>query len=94
MCTTDTSKMQVLGDVKLTKGLILPGLPLLEWFVLDPEAARWDEETPSSLIFRGKYYDNVQTRRKGSGRGTDDTDQLKPKDWPKRKFKFGEPPPL
>ena len=67
----------------------------MEWFVLDPEAARWDEETPSSLIFRGKYYDNVQTRRKGSDRGTTKkADQLKPKNWAKRKFKFGEPPPL
>ncbi|KAK3283244.1 hypothetical protein CYMTET_9052 [Cymbomonas tetramitiformis] len=65
----------------------IPALPVLHWFVEDPEAARWDEGTSASLFFNGAFYDNVHVRRRGSGRDKNTT-TYQPKDWPKRKFKF------
>ncbi len=53
-------------------------LPVLYWFVEDPQAARTDAGTRASLYFDGEFYDNFFVRRRGySTLG-----------WEKRKFKF------
>ena len=43
-------------------------LPVLHWFVKDPEAAAKDEDTPCSVYFRGEFYDDVYAHRRGAGR--------------------------
>jgi len=53
-------------------------IPIMEWFVEDPEAARTDAGTRASVFFDGLFYDNFFVRRRGwSTLG-----------WAKRKFKF------
>ena len=63
----------VIADPTLTSNL-----PILYWFVEDPEAARTDAGTRCSAWFNGEFYDNFSVRRRG----------FTTADWPKRKFKF------
>jgi hypothetical protein len=63
----------VIADPTLTSNL-----PILHWFVEDPEAARTDAGTRCSAWFNGEFYDNFFVRRRG----------FTTADWPKRKFKF------
>jgi hypothetical protein len=53
-------------------------LPVLEWFVEDPAAARTDIGTSASVFFNGQFYDNILVRRRG----------LSTLGWAKNKFKF------
>ena len=53
-------------------------LPVMEWFVEKPEAARGDAGTRASVLFDGLFYDNFFVRRRG----------WSTLNWPKRKFKF------
>ncbi|MFT5499548.1 MAG: hypothetical protein ACI9TH_004964, partial [Kiritimatiellia bacterium] len=53
-------------------------LPVLEWFVGDPAAARTDLGTRASVWFNGQFYDNILVRRRG----------LSTLGWAKNKFKF------
>jgi len=72
-------------------------LPMLHWFVADPEAARTDTPTPGAVFFDAgdggglRYYGNVSAHRGGSERHTGLPNQWnkgKSKDWPKTNFKF------
>ena len=58
-----------------------------EWWIEEPELARWDEGGRGAVLFLDRFYDNVNVRRRGSGRG-EQTATNQPKDWNKRKFKF------
>jgi hypothetical protein len=53
-------------------------LPVLYWFVADPEAARTDVGTRASVFYNGLFYDNILVRRRGRAS----------KSWLKRGFRF------
>ncbi len=57
---------------------ISTNLPILHWFVEEPEAARTDTGTRASAYFNGNFYDNFFVRRRGYTTAG----------WNKRKFKF------
>jgi hypothetical protein len=63
----------IIADPSLTSNL-----PILHWFVEDPEAARTDAGTRCSAWYKGEFYDNFFVRRRG----------FTTADWPKRKYKF------
>lgn len=54
------------------------GLPIYQWFVRDPNAARTDQGTRCSIYYDGRFYDNVFVRRRG---GTS-------ANWSKRSYKL------
>ena len=64
-------------------------LDVMDVFSSDVGAMTTDDGTQVSLAFRGRFYDNVKVRRRGSGRTESVVGViLPPKDWPKHKLKF------
>jgi hypothetical protein len=57
---------------------VVSELPVLYWFVADPEAAESDSGTRASVFYDGLFYDNVFVRRRGRVS----------KSWLKRGFRF------
>ena len=53
-------------------------LPHMEWFVEDTERAETRRGTRCSLMFLGRFYDNIFCRTRGVSSAT----------WPKKKYKF------
>ncbi|MEM7385481.1 MAG: CotH kinase family protein [Verrucomicrobiota bacterium] len=58
---------------------VTSSLPILHWFVEDPEAARTTRGTRASAFFNGSFYDHFFVRRRG---------QFGAINWPKAKFKL------
>jgi hypothetical protein len=64
-------------------------LPVLHVLRANEQDMTTDRGTTAKVFFRGKFYDNVKIRRRGSGRDEVNVGvELPPKDWPKHKFKF------
>jgi hypothetical protein len=57
---------------------VASALPVLYWFVADPDAAETDSGTRASVFYDGVFYDNVFVRRRGRVS----------KSWRKRGFRF------
>jgi hypothetical protein len=57
---------------------VVSKLPILYWFVADPDAAESDSGTRASVFYDGVFYDNVFVRRRGRTS----------KSWPKRGYRF------
>jgi len=77
-CHDPTNSPRYFGTMVADPG-VTSTLPILHWFVKDPEAARTLFGTRAEIFYDGAFYDNVFVRRRGfSSRAG----------WPKKSFKF------